>query len=156
MAQAKKKTRADKALDDLLSDGEKVARDIKAGDYDSDLAAIHEAIQSRVLDGAVTFAWRIHLDLDDGAVLDATEEDLTVSEAFMVERVTRGNWQDLNPVRSAEDCRALLSVLLTTRLDMKQAQVDEVVGRLTVHQALDAIDQYEVQGSPKDREPSSS
>lgn len=129
-------TRAIKKAAERKTPEQRVLDDIKAGRLDGSITDIIDAITDRVREGAVIMRW--HVRLGD---LDVTEDDLTIDEAYQVERESGGNWRDINPLKSAAHARALLVALFQTRKNLSYDEAVFAVGQLTVAATLDAISQ---------------
>jgi hypothetical protein len=111
--------------------GQDIANRVAAGDYDGSLGALLEAIQSRFDVGAAGMTWAI--DFED---LQISESDLTIDEAFQIERMTNQTWATIDPVSSAADCRAILAVCMSERLGLTP---DEAQTRLKSVKATDIL-----------------
>lgn len=129
-------TRAIKKAAERKTPEQRVLDDIKAGRLDESIEAIIDAITARVTGGAVVMRW--HVRLGD---LDATEEDLTIDEAYRIEQESGGNWNDIDPLRSAAHARALLMVLFQTRRGLPYDEAVFEAGQLTVAETLASIKQ---------------
>lgn len=139
------KTRAKQTRAAKQTPAERVCAMIATGDCDTGFVAIADALTKRVRSGAVRTAWRIRWD-----GLEATELDLTVTEAARIEDATLTNWRDIEPLTSARDCAAILTVLLQTRRDLSRDAAEERVAAVSVSDVLDCIDRFEVVDPPKD------
>ncbi len=64
-------------------------------------------------------------------------DDLTLDEAVEIEKVCGVTWLNINPFRSAEQCRAIISMFL--RRDLGPEEAAKRVGALSVGDALDSI-----------------
>lgn len=81
-------------------------------------------------------------------------DDLTLDEAVAIEKATGISWLYLNPVRSAEHCKAIMVAFLSR--DRTPAEAEAVVGKLSLAAATAAVtdveddlpDEYE-DGIPK-------
>lgn len=113
--------------------GQEVAQRIVAGDLDDGIGAIYEALQARFSDGTVGLTWSIKMPALD---VEITEDDLTIDEAMLIEKVTGTNWAQIDPVRSAADARAILAVSLSQRNGLTPAEADE---RLKTVRAADFL-----------------
>ena len=131
------KTRKDTAQD--------IAQRIAAGDYDGDLMPVLEAIQGRFASSATGLRWQLKL----GDLL-VTEDDLTLNEAYAIEKAAACTWVEIDPVRSANHCRAIVGVCLESRLGLTHAEVEARIGTLTVSELVDAISRREVTPVPLD------
>jgi hypothetical protein len=122
-----------------------IAQWIAAGDLDGDLVAILESIQLRFADGMASMRWVIDFD---GLVV--TEDDLTLDEAFAIEKAAGCNWSEIEPVRSAAHCRAIVGVCLGTRLNLTASEVEEKLAAMKVSELLKGIRREEVNPAPLD------
>lgn len=125
--------------------GQDTANRIAAGDYDGDLGAIFEALQVRFNEGAVAMRWVIDFD-----GLNVTEDDLTLDEAFKIEKVAGCNWGEIEPVRSAAHCRAILAVCMADRLNLSADEVEARLKGIKVSELLKAIKRETVVPAPLD------
>ena len=125
--------------------GQNIANRIAAGDYDDHLGAIFEALQVRFNEGAATSRWVISFE-----DLNVTEDDLTLDEAFMIEKVAGCTWDAIEPVRSAAHCRAILSVCMTQRLNLTAEEADQRLKALKVVELLKSIKREMVVPAPLD------
>jgi hypothetical protein len=141
-------TRAIKKAADAKTPEQRVLDDIKAGRLDESITGIIDAITDRVREGSVIMRW--HVRLGD---LDVTEDDLTIDEAYQIERESGGNWRDINPLQSAAHARALLVALFQSRRGLSYDEAVFEAGQLTVAATLAAINQ-EAQPVPLDSSPS--
>jgi hypothetical protein len=122
-----------------------IAQRIAAGDYDGELVPMLEAIQGRFTSQATGMRWQLVL-----GDLTVTEDDLTLNEAYAIEKAAACNWAEIDPVRSANHCRAVVGVCLESRLGLTLDQVDARLGSLTVSELVDAISRTEVTPVPLD------
>lgn len=67
------------------------------------------------------------------------EADLTIDEAERMEVATNLTWRFINPLRSAGNARAVLEVLLQTRLGMSAEEAKAKVGALKVDEYLSLL-----------------
>jgi hypothetical protein len=125
--------------------GQNIANRIAAGDYDGELGAIFEALQLRFTDGAAAMRWVIDFD-----GLNVTEDDLTLDEAFKIEKVAGCNWGEIEPVRSAAHCRAILAVCMADRLNLSAEEVETRLKGVKVSELLKAIRRESVVPAPLD------
>jgi len=137
-------TRAQQARAAKMTPAERSASQILAGDCDDGMHLIVNAMTERVVSGAVSLNWRI--DLDD---LHVTEEDLTLEEADLLERLLDCTWGEMDPLRSARHAAALIRILLRTRLDLPDEEAADRVKSLTVKATLAALTRYTEQEPPK-------
>lgn len=138
-------TRAQQARTAKMTPAERVASQIRKGDVDDGFELIVNAISERVLEGAVALRWKVDLD-----GIEATEDDLTLGEAEMLERLLKVRWGEMDPLTSAEHATALLVVILTHRQDVPLDEARERVAKYPVKQILSAITRYSVEDPPKD------
>lgn len=122
-----------------------IAQRIAAGDFDGDLMPVLEAIQGRFASQATGLRWQLSL----GDLL-VTEDDLTLNEAYAIEKAAACNWVEIDPVRSANHCRAVVGVCLESRLNLSHAEVEARLDALTVSELVDAISRREVTPVPLD------
>lgn len=138
-------TRAQQARTAKLTPAERAASQIRKGDMDAQIELIVNAISERVMDGSVALRWRVDLD-----GIQASEDDLTLGEAEMLERLLKVRWGEMDPLTSAEHATALLVVILTHRQDVPLDEARERVAKYPVKQILSAITRYSVEDPPKD------
>ncbi len=115
------------------------------GFFDGRLVEIAEAIQQRVSTGEVAVRWR--LKMDD---LDLREDDLTLGEFFLWERMAGKTWERLKPLASAADCRALLLVLGQERRSLDYDQAKAWVDAMPAKRLLESFSEVEVTEAPFD------
>jgi hypothetical protein len=125
--------------------GQDIAQHIAAGDLDGELVALLEVIQARFMEGASSMRWLIEFD-----GLEVAEDDLTLDEAFSIEKAAGCNWSEIEPVRSAAHCRAIIGVCLGTRLKLTQPEVEEKLAKIKVSELLKGIRREEVVPAPLD------
>lgn len=125
--------------------GQNIANRIAAGDYDDHLGAIFEALQVRFNEGAATSRWVINFE-----DLQVTEDDLTLDEAFLIEKVAGCTWDEIDPVRSAAHCRAILVACMGQRLSLKSDEVEERLKTIKVIDLLKCIKREVVVPAPLD------
>lgn len=124
-----------------------IAQWIAAGDLDGGLGGILEAIQTRFSVGAAAMKWAIDLpDLE----LSLSEDDLTIDEAMLIESMANCTWAEIDPVRSAAHCRAILAACLSQRHNLSASEANEKLKGLTVVELLGAIKRTEVNRAPLD------
>ena len=124
-----------------------IAQHIARGDLDDALGAIYDAMQSRFSEGAVGLTWSITLP-DLG--LTVTEDDLTIVEAELIEAMAGCSWANIDPVRSARDCRSVLEVCLSQRQNMSADDAHKAIGSLRVTDFLRAVKREVVSPAPLD------
>jgi len=120
-----------------------VANRIAAGEYDQHLGTFFEALQVRFADGVATMRWVINFE-----DVHVTEDDLTLDEAFMIEKVAGCTWGDIEPVRSAAHCRAILAVCMGQRLELKPEEVEARLKSIKVVDLLKSIKRETVYPAP--------
>lgn len=113
---------------------ERAASAIRKGDMDAEMHLIVNAVTDRVSSGEVTLNWRV--DLDD---IHASEEDLTLGEAEMLEKILGCTWGEMDPLTSAEHATALLRVLLTERVGLPLDEARDRVKGYTAKQVMASI-----------------
>lgn len=127
--------------------GQDIAQHIAAGDLDGELGTVLEAIQMRFAEGAAAMTWSINLpDLD----LEIHENDLTLNEAMLIEKMIGTNWSNIEPVTSASHCRAILAVCLSQRQELTPDEANDKLKALKVVELLSAIKRTEVVPAPLD------
>lgn len=130
--------------------GQEIAQRIAAGDIDGELATVLEAIQLRFAEGAAAMKWSIDLpELD----LQLSEDDLTIDEAMLIERMASCTWAEIDPVRSAAHSRAILAACLSQRQNLTPDEANERLKTLKVVDLLNAIKRTEVNPAPLDSAP---
>ena len=127
--------------------GQDIAQHIAAGDLDGELGTVLEAIQLRFMEGAAAMTWSI--DLPDLG-LSLSENDLTIDEAMLIEKMTGTTWSEIEPVRSAAHCRAILAACLSQRQSLTPDEANEKLKTLKVVDLLGAIKRTEVNPAPLD------
>jgi hypothetical protein len=137
-------TRARKARAAAMTPAQRAASAIRKGECDADLADVLNALMERVSTGEVALRWR--LDLDD---LHVTEEDLTLGEADMLERLLGCTWGEVNPLKSAEHAAALIRVCLVSRTGITTEEASDLTKGYPVKRVVDAITQYAETDPPK-------
>ena len=125
--------------------GQNIANRIAAGDYDTHLGAILDALQIRLSEGAASIRWVIDFD-----GLNVTEDDLTLDEAFKIEKAAGCTWGEIEPVRSAAHCRAILAVCMAERLNLNSEEVDARLKTVKVVELLKSIKREAVSPAPLD------
>lgn len=138
-------TRAQQARAAKLTPAEQAASKIRKGEMDSEMELLVNAISERVMEGAVALRWRVDLD-----GIEASEDDLTLGEAEMLERLLKVRWGEMDPLTSAEHATALLVVILSERQGLPVDEARARVGKYTARQVLSAITRYSVEDPPKD------
>ena len=82
--------------------------------------------------------------------LNVTEDDLTLDEAFKIEKVAGCNWGEIEPVRSAAHCRAILAVCMAERLTLSMEEVETRLKAIKVVELLKSIKRETVVPAPLD------
>ena len=91
--------------------------------------------------------WSINLpELD----LQLSEDDLTLDEAMLIERMANCTWAEIDPVRSAAHSRAILAACLSQRNALTPDEANERLKSLKVVDLLSAIKRVEVNPAPLD------
>lgn len=122
---------------------EDLIAEIKAGRMDGHLADVQEAMRERVLSQATSMRWQLnHPDVQ------VREDDLTLEEAEMIERVTGMSWATIDPYSSAVECRAILTVCLQKRCGKTPAEAAAITGKIPVTEATELLSTYEVTAGP--------
>lgn len=124
-----------------------VAQYIAAGDLDEGIGAIYEALQARFSEGAVGLTWSITMP-DLG--IEISEDDLTIDEAMLIERMTGTTWASIDPVRSAVDCRAVLAACLSQRQGLSADEAEATLKGIKVVDFLRAVKRKAVTPAPLD------
>lgn len=122
---------------------DKIVAEILAGRHDGKLADIQQAMRERVLSQATSMRWKItHPEVE------ITEDDLTLEEAELIERVTRQSWAQIDPYASAVECRAILTVCLQKRAGKTPKEAADLTAKLTVTSTTEMLSSYEVTAGP--------
>jgi hypothetical protein len=66
-------------------------------------------------------------------------DDLTIDEAIAVEKATGTSWVYINPLRSADDCKAIMVAFLSR--SRPKAEAEAAAGALTIRDVLKAVEQ---------------
>ena len=136
-------TRAQQQRAAKQTPAERVAVSIRKGECDDQMDEVVNAIQARVMDGAVALRWRVQLD-----DLDVTEDQLLLDEAFLLEELLGVSWGAIEPLSSAKHASALLRVLYGRTCDDDEATAK--VKALTVKEVMGAITRTTEVDPPKD------
>lgn len=124
-----------------------VAQWIAAGDLDDGMGAIYDAMQTRFREQAVGLSWSITMpELD----IEISEDDLTIDEAMLIERMAGCQWGEIDPVRSANDARAVLAACLSQRQNLTAEQATEKLKGITVVEFLKAVKREVITPAPLD------
>ena len=126
-----------------MSDPVEVAAQIRAGVFDGHLADIQAAMRDRVLSQATSMRWQV-----THPQVTVREDDLTLGEAEMIERVTGQTWGTIDPYTSARECRAILTVCLQQRTDLTAEQASKMTADLPASDVVGMLSTYEVVGAP--------
>lgn len=114
---------------------EVIAQEIAIGRHDSALTDLSKVVQERALALGQITMWR--LDLGD---LHVTESELTLGESVRLEEEMGVNWMEMpRPLQSAAMCRALLVLLLQTRLSLPADEAQTRADALTVEKLMAAF-----------------
>ena len=116
---------------------EKLAKEIVAGRHDDQFGMLVDAVNLRIKSGKVDVRWRI--DLPD---LSFSEDDLTLDEAFVIEKALEVSWRDIDPMAEARQMRTILATVYEHR--HPGGDVDGWLGALTTSQVLAAVSTYTV------------
>lgn len=127
--------------------GQEIAQRIAVGELDDAIGAIYEALQARFSDGAVGLSWSI--DMPDLGI-EIAEDDLTIDEAILIEKMTGTTWASIDPVRSAADCRAVLAACLSQRQNLTPDEATERLRGVRVVDFLRAVKREAVVPAPLD------
>jgi hypothetical protein len=119
--------------------------EIKSGEYDRNLVKIIEAVRDRFAHGTTAQRWKVEWD-----GREFTEDDLTLNEAAIVEKLTGTSWGLLNPASSANECRAIVAACLHERDGVKLDAAVKQAGSKPMRHMVDSIGAYEVDAAPKD------
>jgi hypothetical protein len=68
-------------------------------------------------------------------------DDLTIDEAIAVEKATGTSWVFINPLRSADDCKAIMVAFLSRSKPRPEAE--GIVGSLTIRDVLKAVERVD-------------
>ena len=82
--------------------------------------------------------------------LHVTEDDLTLDEAFKIEKVAGCTWGEIEPIRSAAHCRAILAVCMSDRLNLTPEETEERLKGVKVVELLKSIKREAVVPAPLD------
>lgn len=140
-----------------ISDTEVVLESIKAGDHDSDLVGLIEAVRFRFTHGQIQQKWCLAYTADEDE-LEVREDDLTLGEARTVERLTGMDWGRLNPATTGSECLAIIAACLHHRhgkelkftRDGPTGEAWELASAVKADEAASAITTYQVESAPKD------
>ena len=126
-----------------MSDPTEVAAEIRAGVFDGHLADVNKAITDRLVAQSAPLRWKIvH------PAVSITEDDFTLGEAEVVERLTGLSWGVIDPWSSAAVCRAVLTVALQKRAGMDPVAAADLTAAATVNDAADWLQSYEAPPVP--------
>lgn len=122
-----------------MTDTEKVADEIVAGDHDGKLGVLLDALRRRALEGP-SFAWRIRFD-----GWEITQETITLGVMSDAERLAGVSFFQMNPRTSASHLAAVLTAQVrkqnATTLDKAAELVDTLVTQVDLP---GIVDEYEV------------
>lgn len=130
-----------------LPTGQDIAQRVAAGDLDGSLAIILEALQARFSEGAAALKWTIDCE---PLGLKMSEDDLTLDEAMLIETMSGCTWAEIDPVRSATHCRAILAACISQRQGLTPEEATEKLKPLKVVELLRSIKREEVNPAPLD------
>lgn len=122
-----------------------VVRAILAGKFDGSILELNQAILARVRNSSVQTRWVITVD---GMTID--EDEMTVGEMKVAEKLAGMDWRFLNPVRSADQFAAVVAAALHCRTDMALDEAVAKVDAMTTVAVNGAISEREVADGPKD------
>lgn len=132
-------------------DTTKLQAEILAGRHDAALQDLLVAVRKRVTDSdAMAWRWRITLDGETW-----TEDEVTLAELQVVERITGDSWLTLNPYRSAAHLAAFMFARLVRVAGMAEADARAKVDGLTLAEIAGAVEQYVARSAGKDDPPAS-
>jgi hypothetical protein len=129
----------------MTETGQDFAQRIASGEYDGNLSGILDALQLRFSQGDVAMKWKI--DYED---LHVEEDDLTLDEAFLIEKIAGCTWGDIDPISSASHCRAILAACMSERLGITVDQAQDRLKKIKVVELLKSIKRIEITPSPLD------
>jgi hypothetical protein len=104
------------------------------------------ACRDRALHGQRELRWRISLNGDTW-----DEDTVTIGEIRMVERTTGTNWAELSPLVSADVATAFFIAHWHKVGGMELAEAWDKVEAINAKAVIDAVSEYEVEASGKDR-----
>lgn len=116
--------------------------ELLAGRHDDSLGTILEALSHRILE-TNTLRWRLVIPQ-----VTVSEEDMTLGEAFLLERILGTTWALIDPKASAEQCRAILQVAVHKRTDVSMEEAGKVVDGLTVGDIGRSLTMYQADVGP--------
>lgn len=139
-----------------LTDSDAVLESIKAGDHDGHLVDVIEAVRLRFEFGGTRQKWKLSYKVD-GTSYEVREDDLTLGESRLVERLTGTNWGLLNPASSGSECLAIIAACLHDRhgktlkftRDGPSGEAWDLASKVTATEAAESISSYEVERAPK-------
>jgi hypothetical protein len=126
-------------------DAPAIVDDITAGAFDDDLPELVAAIRGRYAE--VGSYWRVDFD-----GLDVTEQNITIAEAKLVERMAQTQLRFIDPASSVTQAAAIVQAAMMERRDMKPAIAEESLRRVTANDLSAACSRY-VADLPKDSGP---
>jgi len=120
-----------------------VCAQIAGGQHD--IAAVGQAIQACIAAGHASMRWYFNLDaLElDGVTGEFDEDDLTLNQADVIERVSGVPWTEFDPTRSARLARPLLVAALES-CGIESERGESMVAELKLNQILECIQRREV------------
>lgn len=124
----------------------KVTAEILAGRHDSELTDLLKAVRARVdAETALAYRWKITLDDDEW-----TEDEVTLGEVQVVEKITGLSWLQLSPLNSARQLAAYLFARFTRINGMSTEDAQARVDAMTVEELAGSVSQYVKAAAPKD------
>lgn len=137
-------------------DSDAIIESVKAGDFDGHLVELIEAVRLRFQFGTSQQKWKLTYRTGDDTH-EVLEDDLTLGEARLVEKITLTDWGMLNPASSGTECLAIIAACLHTRHGMTltftrdgpSGDAWNEASKVTATEAAEAISSYEVERAPK-------
>lgn len=128
-----------------VTDVKTLTEQILGGDYEGHESEILGAIIKRRDLGSIQIAWR--LEWDD---LDVTQENLTIGEAKLVEKLAGKSIHLTAPAQSADNISAYLVAALVNRKGMSQQDALAEVDKASARQLFRSLSDYTIVDPPKD------
>lgn len=113
---------------------DKLMADIALGRHDGRLTELFSTFVERLSQKGAGVRWRLTWE---DVVVD--EENLTLIECEMAERLAGKTWLTLDPKRSATDCMSILTAAVSCRRGIPVDQAREALSSLTVHQVANEV-----------------
>lgn len=126
-----------------MSEASRIVAEIAAGRLDGDLMDVLLAVRHRFEAGASAAMWKAEWD---GVAF--TEQDVTLDELEIAERLSGRNWSQLNPMTSASNCKAMFVAVLMCRHGLSEKDAKARVSSWPVSALLDGLGEYEVTPAP--------